>query len=100
MILLNEYVQPVVPVVLVIGGLIATRFTCRRPFDLSRALSVNAMCACCFAGPFLRFGWDKAVVAFLCIFVITSLFAVARWAEHRHYQSTLPPKAPAEKEPS
>lgn len=95
--LLKEYA---LPAILIMGFMVLAYRTRHRPFNLSRALSVNAMCACCFAGPFLRFGWDKAVVAFLCIFVITSLFAVGRWAEQRHYQSTLPPKAPAEKEPS
>lgn len=94
---LREYVPPVALVVLVIGGLVAARLTRHRPVELSRPLMINAICACCFAGAFVRAGWDKAVVAFLVIFVITSLFSVGRWAEHRHYQSTLPPREPSEK---
>lgn len=56
--------------------------------------------AWCFAGPFVRFGGYKAVVAFLVIFAITALFSVARWAEHCRYQSTLSSKEPTEKVPS
>ncbi len=93
----KEYLLPVMPVVLVIGGLIAARMQRHRPYELLRALSVCALCACCFAGGFVRAGWDKAAVAFLIIFVFTAPIAVARWAEHRHYQSTLPPKESTDK---
>lgn len=96
----KEYILPVVPVVLVIVFLVAARLTRHRPFNLWRGLSVNAICACCFAGGFVRAGWDKAFVAFLFIFVITSIFSVGRWAEHRRYQSTLPPKEPSQKVPT
>ncbi|MFO1042998.1 MAG: hypothetical protein U0941_14505 [Planctomycetaceae bacterium] len=89
----KEYTLPVMPFDFVIGGRIAARFFSHRPFGLS----VNQCDASCFAGPFLRFGWDKSVVAFLCIFVITSLFTVGCWIERRHYQSTLPPQEPSEK---
>ncbi len=95
--ILREYVPPVALLVLVIGGLVAARLTRHRPLVLSRALMINAMCGCCFAGGFLRAGWDKALAAFLVIFVIASLFSVGRWIEYRHYQSTLPSKQPSEK---
>lgn len=48
------------------------------------------MLAYCFAGPFLRFGWDQAAVAFLLICISLSLLAVSRWAEHRHHRSMHP----------
>ncbi|MCA8989488.1 MAG: hypothetical protein KDA78_17695 [Planctomycetaceae bacterium] len=107
--ILKEYVLPVVPVMFIIGLMILSRLTrnhpfvlrmLRRPVVLWRGLAVSAFCACCFAGPFLRQGVDKAFVAFLIIFVPTSLIAIGRWSEYRRYQSTLPPKDPTEEVPS
>lgn len=92
---LNKYIFPAVTVALVIAFLVLARLTRHRPFVLSRSLSVNALCASCFSGAFVRTGWDKAIVAFLFIFVITSLFSIARWAEHRHNQPTICPKEPS-----
>ena len=96
----KEYVLPVMPVVFVIVSLIAARLTRHFPADLLRALSICTMCAGCFAGPFLRVGWDKAAVAFLFIFVSTAPIAIGRWSVHRRYQSTLPQQEPSEKVPS
>lgn len=93
---LNTYVHPAVPVVMVIVYLVAARLMSHRHFVLFRSLAICALCACCFAGPFVRFGWDKALVAFLVIFVIPSLVSVGRWSEHRHYESTRTPKKPTE----
>ncbi len=93
--ILKEYLLPVMPLVFVIGGLIAVRLQRHRPYDLLRALSACALCACCFAGGFVRAGWDKAAVAFLVIFVFTAPIAVARWAEHRRFLSTNTQKDPS-----
>lgn len=57
-----------------------------KPSDLCRALSINFMCSACYAGPFFRVGWDKALVAFLLIFGITSVFSVAKWSDQRRRQ--------------
>jgi hypothetical protein len=92
--LLKQYI---LPIVLVIVGLLAARRERHRPYDLLRGLSVCAMCAGCFAGGFVRAGWDKAAVAFLFIFVPGALIAIGRWSVLRHYQSTLPPKDPTDK---
>lgn len=93
--IVNEYILPTVPVAIVITFFVVTRLTRHRHFVFARSLSINALGACCFAGAFVRAGWDKAVVAFLVIFVITSLFSIARWAEHRRYQSTVSPQEPS-----
>ncbi len=53
--------------------------------------------SCGLTGPFVRFGLEEEVVAFLLIFVIPSMFAVGRWAEHRRDQSMLASKEPREK---
>jgi len=96
----KEYVLPVVSVAFFIGGLVVARMTRHRPYDLTQGLSVCTMCAGCFAGGFVRAGWDKAAVAFLFIFVPTSIIAIGRWSVHRRYQSTLPQQEPPEKVPS
>ena len=88
----KEYLLPVMPVVLVIGGLTAVWLRRHRPYDMLRGLSVCALCAGCFAVGFVRVGWDKAAVAFLFIFVPTATIAIGRWSVLRQYQSTLPPK--------
>ncbi len=93
----KDYLLPVMPIVLVIVGLLAARRERNRPYDLLRGLSVCAMCAGCFAGGFVRAGWDKAAVAFLFIFVSTAPIAIGRWSVLRHHQSTLPPKDPTDK---
>ena len=66
-----------------------------KPFDLLRALSINFMCSACYAGPFVRVGWDKALVAFLVIFGITSLFSMAIWSDRRSRQrlTSKPPES-------
>lgn len=92
--LLKQYI---LPVVLVIGGLIAVWLRRHRPYDLLRGLSVCVMGAGCFAVGFVRAGWDKAAVAFLFIFVPTATIAIGRWSVLRHHQSTLPPKDPTDK---
>lgn len=92
----KEYFLPVVPIAFFIGGLVVARMTRHRPYDLLRGLAICTMCAGCFAGPFLRVGWDKAAVAFLFIFVPTAPIAIGRWSVLRHYQSTLPQKEPSE----
>lgn len=51
----------------------------RWSITLARGLSINAICAACFAGPFVRSGVDRAAVAFLFVFGISSLFTVIRW---------------------
>ncbi len=96
----KEYGLPLVPILLFISFPVVARLTRHRPFVLSRSLSINAMCACGFAGGFVRAGWDKALVAFLFIFSITSLFSVARWCEHRRYQLTLSSNETSPKVPS
>ncbi|MBL8819877.1 MAG: hypothetical protein JNL58_27880 [Planctomyces sp.] len=93
----KDYLLPVMPVVLVIGGLLAARRQHHRPYNLLRGLSVCALCAGCFAFGFVRVGWDKAAVAFLFIFVPTATIVTGLWAEHRRYLSTLPPKDPTDK---
>lgn len=93
----KDYLLPVMPIVLVIGGLIAVWLRRHRPYDLLRGLSVCALCAGCFAVNFVHAGWDKAAVAFLFIFVPTALISIGRWSVLRHYQSTLPPKDPTDK---
>lgn len=93
----KEYFLPVVPIAFSIGGLVAARLTRHRPYDLLRGLSICMMCAGCFAGPFLRVGWDKAAVAFLFIFVPTATIVIGRWSVLRHYQSAFPPKHPTDK---
>lgn len=105
--ILKGYVMPVVPVVFIIGLIILSRLTrhhpfvlrmLRRPVVLWRGLAVNVFGACCFAGPFLRQGVDKAFVAFLIIFVPSSLFVIGYWSECRRYQSTLPIEEQSQKE--
>ena len=60
-----------------------------KPFDLRRALAINFLCSACYAGPFVRVGWDKALVAFLFIFVITSLISGFKdEAQRRRKRST------------
>ena len=93
----KDYLLPVMPVVLVIGGLTAVWLRSHRRYDLLRGLSVCALCAGCFAVGFVRVGWDKAAVAFLFIFVPTATIAIGRWSVLRHYQSTLPPRDPTDK---
>ncbi len=93
----QKYILPAMTVVLVIGGIVAARLTRHLSFDVSRALAINFMLSCCFAGPFFRFGWDKAVAAFLIIFVITAPITIARWSVHRRYLSTVASKEPKEK---
>lgn len=93
----KDYLLPVMPVVLVIGGLIAVWLRRHRPYDLLRGLLVCALCAGCFAVGFVRAGWDKAAVAFLFIFVPTATIVIGRWSVLRQYQSTLPPKDPTDK---
>jgi hypothetical protein len=93
----KDYLLPVMPVVLVIVGLLAARRQRHLPPNLLRGLSVCALCAGCFAGGFVRAGWDKAAVAFLFIFVPTAPIAIGRWSVLRHYQLTLPPKDPTDK---
>ena len=88
----KDYLLPVMPVVLVIGGLTAVWLRRHRPYDLLRGLLVCALCAGFFAVGFVRAGWDKAAVAFLFIFVPTATIAIGRWSVLRQYQSTLPPK--------
>ncbi len=95
--ILQKYFLPAMPVILVIGGLVAARLTRHRLVDLSRGLAINFMLSCCFAGPFFRVGWDKAVAAFLILFVITAPITIARWSAHRHYLSTVASKEPKEK---
>lgn len=57
--------------------------------NFRRALSINFLCSACFAGTFVRVGWDKALVAFLFIFVITSLFSGFKdEAQRRRKRST------------
>jgi hypothetical protein len=95
----KEFLLRADPVVLVIGGSIAARWTRHRSFDLSRALVMNSVLSCCFAGPFFRFGGDKAVVAFLFIFIFTAPITVARWSEYHRCQETLQSKKAYEKLP-
>lgn len=51
-----------------------------KPYSLSRALLVNAFCSGCFAGPLMRLGWDKALVAFLALLGITSGISFGIWS--------------------
>lgn len=64
-------------------------FTWKKPFDLRRSLSINFLCSACFAGTFVRVGWDKALFVFMFMFVITSLFSgFLREAQRRRKRST------------
>jgi hypothetical protein len=93
--ILNEPILPSLLIAIVMTFFILAWLTRHRPIVLSRSLSVNALCACGFAGAFVRAGWDKTVVAFLVIFVTSSLFSFARWAERRHDQPTVSPEEPS-----